>query len=411
MINVTRLVTGGETESDSLRYGEKRGGEGNGHGHGMGHGMGASPPKSASERHPVVVWNLTRTCNLHCVHCYTDSANRAYPGELSLDECRAVIDDLASFGIPALLLSGGEPLVHPHFWEIAGYARSKGLRLTLSTNGTLIDAECAKRIHETGFSYVGISFDGIGEVNDRFRGKKGAYDEALGGVKNLMAVGQKVGLRLTLTRRNYESLDEIFAMIEREGIQRACFYHLVYAGRGGKMQSDDLSHAETRDAMDKIIDHTRDLIAKGLGTEILTVDNHVDGPYIYMRLVRDEELKRAMGALALMEWNGGGMYSSGVGIGDIDPQGDVHADQFWQTHGFGNVRERPFSEIWMDESDPLMHGLKHRAEVMNETCKRCYFWKSCGGAFRARAALVHGDPWAMDPGCYLTEKERAGIVA
>jgi len=395
MLNVSRLVNGNPSASDGLRYGLR----GNGHGHGR-------RARTAGERRPVVVWNITRTCNLRCVHCYSDSGPQAYPGELTLEECERVLDDLAAFEVPAVLLSGGEPLVHPHFWEIAAGARERGIGVTLSTNGTLIDWEAARRIKDLGFRYVGVSLDGLGEVNDRFRGRKGAFERALAGIRNLKRARQKVGLRLTLTRRNYQALDAIFDLIERERIDRACFYHLVYAGRGSDLHADDLSHDETRAAMDRIVLRTEDLFARGHRKEILTVANPVDGPYLYMKL-RERDPEHAERVRELLEWNGGALHGSGVAIGCIDAAGDVHPDQFWTDYTVGNVRERPFSEIWVDESEPLMRGLKHRAEVLNDRCLGCGFWKACGGGFRARAAQATGDPWAPDPACYLTDAERA----
>ncbi|HOM82520.1 MAG TPA: radical SAM protein [Armatimonadota bacterium] len=405
MIDVTKLFCGRDTTGDPIRYGHRRGPA-----HGNPHpteGPAHAAPPSASDRRPVVAWNICRRCNLACVHCYTDSANRHYPGELTTEEGMALIDDLADFRIPALLFSGGEPLIRPDLFTLAAHARARNLRITLSTNGTLIDEAMAARIREAGFNYVGISLDGIGETNDRFRGMPGAFERAVRGIRNCMAVGQKVGLRLTLTRRNYQDLHAIFRFIEEEGIQRACFYHLVYAGRGNDMTRDDLSHAETRRAMDIILEHTLDFHRRGLGIDILTVDNHVDGPYLYLRLCQTDP-KRAEEARRLLEWNGGGANSSGVGFGNIDPQGNVHPDQFWQQHTFGNVRERPFSEIWMDTTDPLMAGLKNRLPLLKGKCSRCRFLKMCGGSFRVRALAVTGDPWAPDPACYLTEEEISG---
>lgn len=402
MIDISRLYCSQDTTGDPLRYGHKRG-----PGHGSPHATEKKEhevPRSASERRPVVVWNITRRCNLSCIHCYTDSHNTEYPGELTTDEAKKLIRDLASFGIPALLISGGEPLIRKDIFAVAQFAKDLNLRLTLSTNGTLIDKEMARRIKEVGFSYVGISFDGIGETNDRFRGMKGAFDMAVNAVRNCMEIGQKVGLRLTLTRRNYEDLNAIFDFIEKEGIQRACFYHLVYAGRGSRISKDDLNHEETRKAIDIILDRTEDLHMKGLKKDILTVDNHVDGPYLYLRL-KERDPKRAEEVAALMRWNGGGANSSGVGIGDIDPSGNVHPDQFWQHYTLGNIRERRFSEIWMDTTDPLMAGLKNRIPLLKGKCSRCKFIDICGGSFRVRADVVHGDPWAPDPSCYLTDKE------
>jgi len=198
MVNVTKLFCGDDQPADHLRYG---------------HGPGA--PRTASERRPIVVWNITRTCNLRCVHCYSDSYAQKYPGELTGEQARAVIDDVARFGVPALLFSGGEPLVRPDLPDLMRYARSKQLRLTLSTNGTLIDEVTARILHEIGLSYVGISLDGIGETNDEFRGVKGAFDAAVRAMRNCRAVGQKVGLRLTLTKRNCVDLHKIFDFIER----------------------------------------------------------------------------------------------------------------------------------------------------------------------------------------------------
>lgn len=398
MIDITRLYCDRETPADSLRYG---------HGHKAKKEMKGAPriprqPKSAAERRPVVAWNISRTCNLKCVHCYTDSEAKKYGGELSTGEGKALIDDLAGFGIPALLFSGGEPLMRKDLFELVGHAISLGIRPTLSTNGTLITADVARRIKDLGFTYVGVSLDGIGEINDKFRGKEGAFEKAMAGFRNLKDVSQRVGLRLTLTRHNYQDLHGIFDFIEAEGIDRACFYHLVYSGRG--KESDDLSHQETRDALDIILQRTKDMNDRGLEKDILTVDNHVDGVYLYMRLL-EEDPQRAEAVLRLLKWNGGGLYSSGVGFGDIDFKGNVHPDQFWMHHSFGNVRERPFSEIWMDTSDPLMAGLKDRRSHIHGRCASCKWFDACGGALRVRADLVHGDPWAPDPACYLTDDE------
>jgi radical SAM protein with 4Fe4S-binding SPASM domain len=301
-------------------------------------------------------------------------------------------------------MSGGEPLIRPDLFDLVGHANELGLRCTLSTNGTMISEETARRIHDAGFTYVGISLDGIGEVNNYFRGVKGAFERAMSGFRHCVAVGQRVGLRMTLTRHNVRDLENIFDFIEQEGINRACFYHLAYSGRGGDLTAQDLTAEETRRAMDIILARTDDFARRGLNKEILTVDNHVDGPYLYMKL-REKNPERAEKVLGLLQWNGGGMYSSGVGIGAIDWDGNVHADQFWRHYSFGNVRERPFSEIWMDTSDPLMRGLKNRRSHIKGQCTRCRFFDACGGALRVRADVFYNDPWGWDPACYLTDEE------
>jgi radical SAM protein with 4Fe4S-binding SPASM domain len=385
MINITKLYCGADQPADALRYG---------------HGAGA--PKSAAARRPIVVWNITRTCNLRCVHCYSDSYAQKYTGELNTDEAKTVLDDLAAFRVPAVLFSGGEPLIRPDLFELIAYATGKGLRVTLSTNGTLIDKTVAGKLKALKLTYAGISLDGIGETNDHFRGKKGAFDAAVAGMRACRAVGQKVGLRLTLTRRNCADLHQIFDFIEAEDIQRACFYHLVYTGRGNS--ADELTPPEARRAMDVILERARDFHRRGLGKEILTVDNHADNAYIFLRM-RETDPARAEQVYQWMKWNGGGANSSGVGISNIDTQGNVHPDQFWQGATLGNVRQRKFSEIWSDNSIPLLAQLRNRLPLLKGRCGACRFREICGGSFRVRAAQVHKDPWAPDPACYLTDDE------
>jgi radical SAM protein with 4Fe4S-binding SPASM domain len=399
MIDISKLYCSRPTTGDAIRYGHKPDER----------LEGAEPlthevPPSAAERKPIVVWNSTRTCNLNCIHCYTDSRLREYSGELTTEEARVMIGDLAQFGVPALLFSGGEPLMRSDLLDLVAHSRELGIRPVLSTNGTLITPAIAGRLKRAGLIYVGISLDGIGNVNDRFRGKKGAFEAAMAGFRNCVEVGQRVGLRLTLTKRNLQDLDAIFDFIEREKINRACFYHLVYAGRGNKMLEDDLSHEESRQAMDIILRRTEDFHRRGLNIDILTVDNHVDGVYLYLNLLKRDPAQAAE-VYRLLKWNGGGTYSSGVGIGNIDYQGNVHPDQFWTGHSFGNVRQRPFSQIWMDVSDPLMAGLKNRLPLLKGRCAACHWKEVCGGSFRARAEKVYGDPWMHDPACYLTNDE------
>jgi Fe-coproporphyrin III synthase len=400
MIDISVLYSGLETPSTPHRYGRKI--------------TQIDPPphqrmavaKSAAQRRPIVVWNLTRTCNLRCVHCYTSSEARKYPDELTTEQAKAVLDDLAEFKVPAVLFSGGEPLVRPDLFELAAYARSKDLHVVASTNGTLIDHAVAQKFKDLQFAYVGISLDSATPaIHDEFRGVKGAFERTMRGFKHCVEVGQKVGLRLTLTRHTAESLNKIFDFIEAEGIDRACFYHLCPAGRGKSLL--DMTPAESRKAMDTIIDRTDDLMKRGKRVEILTVDNHCDGPYLYLRMLREQN-PRAQQVLDMISWNGGAANSSGVGIADIDFNGNVHADQFSMYRTFGNVKERKFSDIWQDTSNPIMAGLKNRLPLLQGRCGTCRFKAVCGGSLRARAEISTGEPWAADPGCYLTDEEISG---
>ncbi len=385
MINLTRLLSGVAQPADNLRY-----------------GTGSNAFRTAAERKPVVVWNITRRCNLRCQHCYSDSSNRDYPGELTEKECRAVVDDLAAFGIPALLLSGGEPMIHPNFFEIASFARERGIRLTLSTNGTLLEGRNAAQLLDIGFAYVGISLDGIGETHDHFRGRSGAFRRAVTAFRLCHNLGQKAGLRLTLTEHTVHDLDRILDFIENENIRRVCFYHLVHSGRGSELSL--LPHDRTRDALDRIIARVEKWIREGVRREVLTVDQPADGAYLWMHL-KDRDPARAERALELMRWNGGGSHGSGTGIANIDTQGIVHPDQFWQHISLGSVREKPFSRIWTESRHPVLLGLRSKPRPVKGRCARCRFFDICGGGFRARAFHAAMDPWAEDPGCYLSNEE------
>ena len=390
MIGITKLYCGTATTGDTLRYGRQS------------KNLPANLLQYSSDKKPIVVWNSTRRCNLKCIHCYADSDNVSYPNELTFDEAQAMIRNLGEFGVPVLLFSGGEPLIRQDMFEHAALAKSLGIRPVISTNGTLITEQMAQRIKDTDFGYVGISLDGIGERNDLFRGKVGAFEATMRGFDNCVAVGQKCGLRLTLTKHNYQDLNAIFDFIEEHKINRACFYHLVYTGRGSGMSKDDLTHEESRKAVDLIIDRTADFNKRGLDVDILTVDNHCDGPYLYMRMLK-ENSPRADDVMQLLKWNGGN--STGIGIADIDNEGNVHPDQFWWHYSFGNVRERKFSDIWMDTSDPVMAGLKNRKPLLKGRCAKCKWLDICNANFRVRAEAVYDDIWAPDPACYLTDEE------
>jgi len=247
---------------------------------------------------------------------------------------------------------------------------------------------------------VGISLDGVGEIHDRFRGKKGAFDGALRGIRNCLRQGQKVGLRFTINRHNADQVPAIFDLMEKEGIQRACFYHLVYSGRASVQY--DVSHEETRRILDFIFDKVEDFARRGIVKEILTVDNHTNAPYLYLRVKRKNPEKAEI-VLEKLRNNGGNR--SGIAIANIDPLGNVHPDQFTQSITLGNVRERPFSEIWNDETHPVLTALRDRKPLLKGRCSRCRFLDICNGNLRARALAVHRDLWAEDPACYLTDEE------
>lgn len=390
MIGISKLYCGTVEPSDALRY-ERHSGK-----------LPSHLLQFSKDKRPVVVWNITRRCNLKCVHCYAHAKDQQFNNELTTDQGKAVIDDLASFGSPVILFSGGEPTMREDMPTLAEYAVSKGMRAVISTNGTLITKELAKTLKQIGLSYVGISLDGMEEIHDKFRGIKGSYQKALDGIKNCQEVGIKVGLRFTVNKRNMIDIPQVFDLLENMNVPRVCFYHLVYAGRGSRLVNDDLTHEETRKTVDLIMDRTRDLHDRGKPKEVLTVDNHADGPYVYLRMLK-ENPERAKEVYELLMMNEGN--SSGLGIGCISWDGEVYADQFWRHHSFGNVKDRPFSQIWTKPEDKLLLQLKDKKKYVTGRCAKCKWLDICAGNFRVRAEATHNDVWAPDPACYLTDEE------
>ncbi len=393
MIGISKLYCGTVEPSDALRYGRQS------------KALPGHLLQFSVDKKPVVVWNCTQACNLKCIHCYAHAGCRPAPNELSFGEGKALIDDLAAYGAPVLLFSGGEPLCRADLPDLAAYAVSKGMRAVISTNGTLISEPMAQRLKQIGLSYVGISLDGLRETNDHFRGETGAFDQALAGIRACQQEGLKVGLRYTITKHNMHDLPGIFDLIEAEGIPRVCFYHMVYSGRAAGKAADDLTHAETRKVLDYIIDRTAALHAEGRKIEVLTVDNHCDGPYIYMRLLKEGREADAARVMELLKMNGGN--SSGHGIGCVSWDGAVYPDQFLRGTLLGNVREKPFSTIWSDADQAVLASLRNKRAHVTGKCKTCKYLSVCGGNFRARALAATGAFWGVDPACYLTDEEIA----
>ena len=354
---------------------------------------------------PVVIWNLIRRCNLTCLHCYSISADIDFPGELTTAEVLGVMEDLKRFGVPGLILSGGEPLIRRDLFEIA--ERSKAMRFytALSTNGTLIDAPLAERIARTGFDYVGISLDGLEETHDKFRRKQGAFGKSLAALRMLRDLGVKVGVRFTLTQQNAADFVPLLDLVEEERIPRFYFSHLNYAGRGNVNRRHDAAFRTARESMDVLFARCWEQARRGLERDYTTGNNDADGVYFLhwaRRHVPSLDQAHLRGKLA--EWGGN---SSGVNVANIDNLGNVHPDTMWWDCTLGNVKSRPFSAIWSDTRHPIMAGLKARPRQVKGRCGACAYFDVCGGNTRVRAMKVSGDPWAEDPGCYLADEEIA----
>ncbi|TDX98212.1 heme d1 biosynthesis radical SAM protein NirJ [Thiohalophilus thiocyanatoxydans] len=351
---------------------------------------------------PVVIWNLIRRCNLTCKHCYSISADKDFPGELDTQQVYNVLDDLKQYGVPVLILSGGEPLMRKDIFDISHRARAMGFYVGLSTNGTMISEENIEQIADVGYDYVGISVDGVKETHDYFRRKQGAFDEAMNGIRLCRDHGIKVGLRFTLTMDNATELPRLLELMEQENIDKFYLSHLNYAGRGNKNRKDDVVHQLTRDAMDLLFETCWENIQNGVEREFVTGNNDADGVYLLFWIARNFPQHLEYMQARLEQWGGN---ATGVNIANIDNLGNVHPDTFWWDYTLGNVKQRPFSEIWDDTSDPLMAGLKAEQRPLKGRCAQCKHLAVCGGNTRVRAWQLSGDPWQEDPACYLSDEE------
>jgi len=395
VIGVSKLLCGLPSESDGLRYGINTD---------LDLKQIKHHPSDVKSNKPIVVWNMTKKCNLNCLHCYATAMVESKNKKLSTEEGMHFLDDLADYGVPVVIFSGGEPFLRPDLFELAQYASSIGLRPVISTNGTLIDKKKAEAAKYAGVKYVGVSLDGLEYTNDKFRGAQGAFENAVNGMRNSLEAGIKTGLRFTITRHNHGDLPGVLLKLKEIGVNRCCVYHLDYCGRGKDISKQDLSREASRTAINTYFELTRNHHASGYNVETLLVGNYCDAGFIYLKLL-NEDPKRAKLAYDLLKQNGGD--GTGETIAAVDPFGFVHANQFWQDYSFGNIRERSFGEIWEDTSDPIMFGLKNKEKYITGRCApdNCRFFEICKGGSRVRALAITGNIWASDPACYLTDKE------
>ncbi|QLH78036.1 TIGR04347 family pseudo-SAM/SPASM protein [Halosimplex rubrum] len=391
MISVSKLLCDLDAEGDGLRYDAADESE-------------KAQIRERKQRRPVVVWNCTKQCNLYCDHCYAAAETEPAPGEMTTAEGKRFLDELSEFGAPVVLFSGGEPLAREDLVELVAHASDAGLRPVLSTNGTLLTEERAERLREAGLQYVGVSVDGMPERNDAFRGQEGAFERALEGIEASQAAGLKTGLRYTITRHNADDLEDVVELLADRGVDRFCFYHLDYGGRGAEIQDVDLTPDERREAVRRVCELTREYHDAGHEIETLLVGNYADAAYLveYARRELGEAMADRIRGYLLT--NGGD--PTGERIADVDYQGNVHLTQFWQGYSLGNVRDRPFGDIWTDESNPLLGALRDREARLTGRCAECRYQDICRGGSRLRALSTGDDPFGPDPQCYLTPEER-----
>ncbi len=393
MIRITQLVHGKGTVSEALKHRTK------------------PPPQVPSRllafaetRRPVVFWNITSRCNLACAHCYISAGLGGHGGrELTTGEAEAFIEDLAEMGIPLLLFTGGEPLMRHDFWELADCAAAHGLKTALSTNGTLITRAVAERIKDSGIEYVGVSLDGATEdTHDAMRNQPGCFRKAVQALRNCMDIGLKAGIRVTLTRDNYEELEALLELSEELQVPRFCVYWLVPSGRGRAIYDKQLTPSEAYRIFELLYQRACELDPSKM--EILTVDAPQDGIYLLEKL-RAEGSPEYDNALRLLQYTGDSC-SAGDRVANVDPYGNVYPCQFAQMDELkiGNIRERKFSELWNDTSNPVLNAFREKTKFLRGRCGSCPYRELCGGGCRIRALAQYGDVWAEDPLCYYLDR-------
>jgi len=378
MINISKLYCGLGGQSDDLRYRKDR------------------------KVGPVIAYNCTRRCNLRCLHCYSASDSGCGEREMTTDQSKQFLGQLKEAGSPVCLFSGGEPLLRPDLVELLEEARRIGLPTVISTNGTQIDAATARRLHDVSLRYVGVSLDGKEPFHDKFRQVQGSFQAALRGIEHCRQAGLRTGLRFTITQANADQVPAIFDIARQIGVRRMCFYHLVRTGRAALLHEQGPSLEQMRRTLDTIFDRTREFVERDLVDEVLTVGNHADGPYLLLRMQRENHPGFEQ-AKELLLANGGNRV--GDKFACVAWDGTVYPDQFWRNYPLGNVMQTPFKEIWSNVADPVLAKLRNKDKFADPRCLKCRWFSLCKGNYR----FLDTDPadarWRNEPACYLTDEE------
>jgi radical SAM protein with 4Fe4S-binding SPASM domain len=383
MINISKLYCGLASKSDDLRY------------------------EQQNSFGPVVVYNCTSRCNLNCLHCYSNSTADLGRDELTTAEAKQLLHQLAEANCPVVLFSGGEPLLRNDLFDLLAEAKQLALRTVISSNGTSIDSAAAGKLAGLGVSYVGISIDGDQSFHDAFRQSAGCFKAALAGVENCQKAGLKTGLRFTITKQNANKIPVVFDIAASANIRRICFYHLVKAGRAKKLNSQLLTPQQTRQAVDAIIEKTKEFVQKKLVDEVLTVGNHADGPYLLLKLQQNNTSKDAgrttHDARRFLLANGGNKI--GEKIASVGWDGSVYPDQFWWNYPVGNIKDKTFKEIWNNPDEQVLNKLRNKSKFSDKRCLTCKWFDLCKGNLRFLGSDPTEKNWLLEPPCYLADEE------
>ncbi|PKN69133.1 MAG: heme b synthase [Deltaproteobacteria bacterium HGW-Deltaproteobacteria-12] len=335
----------------------------------------------------MIAWEVTRSCNLNCLHCRAAASCGPYAGELTSEKCLKLIDEIAALASPVIILTGGEPLLRPDIFDIAAYGTQKGLRMVMATNGTLLDEPTAKKMIASGIQRVSISIDGKdAQSHDAFRGEPGAFDGAMRGIKTLKAAGIEFQINTTITTANLHQIKAIHDLVLKSGAAAHHIFLLVPTGRGRDLAAQAITAADYEETL------------LWFHQESLTCEIQLKAtcaPH-YFRIMHQNKIKGA----GPVKKTGGRFTESTRGclggisfcfishLGRVQPCGYLELD-------CGNVQEQSFAGIW--EKSGVFGNLRDYSRYGGK-CGRCEFIKVCGGC-RARAYEATGDYLAEEPLC------------
>jgi len=343
----------------------------------------------------LVALETTGACNLSCVHCRASAVSKPAPDELTTREVKGLIDDMAGFSDPVLILTGGEPLLRKDIYEVASYASKRLSRVVLSTNGTLLTPEIASRLKEAGVSRVSISLDGASaKTHDEFRQVKGAFEGSLRGIEALKEAGLEFQINSTITRQNVGEIEDIYALARKLGAKALSIFMLVPTGRGKEIEETELPPGEYERVLNWICEKQVEVEESG---EELFMRPTCAPHYFRVMKQRVKEGKKAPemrhGRLQSLTKGclGGTAFAFISRTGEVFPCGYLPAKA-------GSIRESSFRSIW--DNSKVFKELRDPKKLKGK-CGRCEYKTVCGGC-RARAYSRHGDYLAEEPYCIYT---------
>ncbi|MFC1837129.1 radical SAM protein [Thermodesulfobacteriota bacterium] len=343
-----------------------------------------------------IAWEITRRCNLKCVHCRSSSELEAkeHP-DFSLEEARRVLDDISSYAKPVVVLSGGEPLLRKDVFDIAAYGTEKGLRMCLATNGTLITDEICRKIKESGIRMVSLSLDGAtAEVHDDFRNQKGAFDGTIKAAELFRKHGIEFLINSSLTKRNQEEVSRIYKLAKEIGATAWYMFMIVPTGRGKDILAELISPEDYEELLNWHYDMEKE--------EHDMLVRPTCAPHYYRIVLQRSKQDKEKFKRRSLKFSTGGSKGCLAGqlICLIDVDGEVLPCSYFPKSA-GNIRKQPFKDIW--ENSELFKSLRDFKSYKG-SCGRCEYINVCGGC-RARSYSMTGDYLAEEPFCNYSPRE------